>query len=117
MVRLRKLRRSSWRGARGKVLEEKINSCPVGKSQRMSILALFLLMIPYGMEIDMSAVINSETPASWALRGDVSGEAAQLAFEQGLPAVFRGAVRPVGRELLARHGGEVVTARQFPRIT
>ena len=71
LVRLRKLRRSSWRGARGKVLEEKINSCPVGKSQRMSILALFLLMIPYGMEIDMSAVINSETPASWALRGDV----------------------------------------------
>jgi len=48
-----------------------LDACDVGKSQRMSLMALFLLLVPFGMEIDMSSVINAETPREWHLRDNM----------------------------------------------
>ena len=64
----RRLQRRSWRGSDGAELENWLDATAVGVTQRKSVAALCVLIITYGMEIDMSSVINSETPVAWGLR-------------------------------------------------
>jgi len=67
------LKRNSWHSADSDCdhLQAHLDNTAVTATQRMAVVALFITMVPYGMEMDMSAVINQETPAEWGLRDDL----------------------------------------------
>jgi len=67
------LKRNCWHSVDSDCdhLQAHLDNTAVTTTQRMAVAALFITMVPCGMQTDMSAVINPETPAEWGLRDDL----------------------------------------------
>ena len=108
------LKRNCWHSVDSDCdhLQAHLDNTAVTATQRMAVAALFITMVPCGMQTDMSAVINPETPAEWGLRDDL--EVLQLRPYFGLIAGALAAAllgdRLGRRSMIYAHGAVYIPA-------